>query len=71
MPSNASGTHTHPMPTIPIGTRVASLNGDDFVGTVIGHYERLDGRKGVVVQQDGARVVHAYGENRVEVINAK
>lgn len=50
----------------PIGTRVASINGDDFVGTVIGYYTRLDGRKGVVVQQDGTRVVHVYGETRVE-----
>jgi hypothetical protein len=30
--------------------------------------QRVAGRKGVVVQQDGARVVHVYGENRVEVL---
>ncbi len=34
---------------------------DGFVGTVIGHYTRLDGKKGVVVQQDGTNVVHVYG----------
>lgn len=35
---------------------------DGFVGTVIGHYERLDGKRGVVLQQDGTNVVHVYGE---------
>lgn len=35
---------------------------DGFEGTVIGHYERLDGKRGVVLQQDGTKVVHVYGE---------
>lgn len=33
---------------------------DGFQGTVIGHYERLDGEQGVVMQQDGCNVVHVY-----------
>lgn len=35
---------------------------DGFVGTVIGTYTRLDGKRGVVMQQDGTNVVHVYGE---------
>jgi hypothetical protein len=33
---------------------------DGFVGTVIGSYRRLDGEDGVVMQQDGTKVVHVY-----------
>lgn len=33
---------------------------DGFVGTVIGSYKRLDGEEGVVMQQDGCKVVHVY-----------
>lgn len=33
---------------------------DGFVGTVIGFYKRLDGEEGVVMQQDGCKVVHVY-----------
>ena len=35
---------------------------DGFQGTVIGHYKRLDGYEGVVMQQDGTKVVHVYGK---------
>lgn len=45
----------------PCGTRV-SIEHDGFAGVVIGHYERLDGKRGAVLQQDGTRVVHVYGE---------
>lgn len=34
---------------------------DGFVGTVIGRYKRLDGKAGVVMQQDGTNIVHVYG----------
>lgn len=33
---------------------------DGFKGTVIGAYKRLDGEEGVVMQQDGTKVVHVY-----------
>lgn len=33
---------------------------DGFVGTVIGSYRRLDGEEGVVMQQDGSKIVHVY-----------
>lgn len=45
----------------PRGTR-ARIEHDGFVGTVIGHYETLEGKPGVVLQLDNARVVHVYGE---------
>ncbi len=38
---------------------------DGFTGTVIGSYTTLEGKTGVVVQQDGTKVVHVYGETRV------
>lgn len=38
------------------------ISHDGFQGTVIGDYERLDGKRGVVLQQDNTMVVHVYGE---------
>lgn len=35
---------------------------DGFAGEVIGHYTTREGKRGVVLQQDGTRVVHVYGE---------
>jgi hypothetical protein len=35
---------------------------DGFAGDIIGHYTTREGKRGVVVQQDGTRVVHVYGE---------
>lgn len=35
---------------------------DGFVGTVIGVYTTLEGKRGVVLQLDNAKVVHVYGE---------
>lgn len=35
---------------------------DDFIGVVIGEYKTLEGKKGVVLQQNGTRVVHVYGD---------
>lgn len=34
---------------------------DEFQGVVIGFYCRLDGYPGTVLQQDGTKVVHVYG----------
>lgn len=39
-----------------------SIAHDGFAGDIIGHYETREGKRGVVVQQDGTRVVHVYGE---------
>lgn len=44
-----------------LGTTVA-IEHDGFVGTVIGYYETREGKRGVVLQQVGTRVVHVYGE---------
>ena len=35
---------------------------DGFEGTVIGNYVTREGKRGVVLQQTGTRVVHVYGE---------
>lgn len=35
---------------------------DGFSGNIIGYYTTREGKRGVVVQQDGTRVVHVYGE---------
>jgi len=45
----------------PKGTLV-EIDHDGFIGRVIGYYERHDGKRGVVLQQEGTRVVHVYGE---------
>lgn len=44
----------------PLGTHV-HIDHDGFHGRVIGHYRRDDGYDGVVLQQDGTKVVHVYG----------
>lgn len=38
------------------------IDHDGFAGTVIGDYVTKEGKAGVVLQQDGTRVVHVYGE---------
>lgn len=35
---------------------------DLFLGVVIGHYQRRDGKRGVVGQMMGTHIVHVYGE---------
>lgn len=35
---------------------------DGFEGTIIGHYVTREGKRGVVLQQVGTKVVHVYGE---------
>jgi len=44
-----------------VGTPIA-IEHDGFSGRVIGYYETLEGKRGVNLQLDGARVVHVYGE---------
>lgn len=44
---------------------------DGFAGDIIGHYETREGKRGVVVQQDGTRVVHVYGEKWIAAPDAK
>lgn len=39
-----------------------TIEHDGFSGDIIGHYTTREGKRGVVVQQDGTRVVHVYGE---------
>lgn len=38
-----------------------TIKHDGFTGTVVGHYIRHDGYNGIVLQLDGANVVHNYG----------
>lgn len=40
-------------------TRYRNIN-DGFVGLVIGEYETLEGKQGVVLQQVDTKVVHVY-----------
>ena len=47
-----------------------SVSYDGFTGDVIGSYTTREGKQGVVVQQDGTRVVHVYGRSRVEAAPA-
>ncbi|WP_395451152.1 hypothetical protein ACHMW7_15995 [Aminobacter sp. UC22_36] len=57
-----------PLPTpvsAPVGDRPTghvAIAHDGFSGEIIGHYITREGKSGVVVQQDGTRVVHVYGE---------
>lgn len=44
----------------PTGT--VEIAHDGFAGDIIGHYTTREGKRGVVVQQHGTRVVHVYGE---------
>jgi hypothetical protein len=38
------------------------IDHDGFIGHVVGLYTTLEGKRGVVLQQLGTRVVHVYGE---------
>ena len=38
---------------------------DGMVGERIGSYVTREGKRGVVLQQVGTKIVHVYGENRV------
>lgn len=43
---------------------------DGFIGDVIGSYVTREGKRGIVVQQDGTRVVHVYREDRATLASA-
>lgn len=43
-----------------------SIAHDGFAGDIIGHCLTREGKRGVVVQQDGTRVVHVYGEKWIK-----
>lgn len=45
----------------PIGYECSVLH-DGFDGTVQGYYVTREGKPGLVLQQEGTRVVHVYGE---------
>lgn len=45
----------------------AEIAHDNFSGDIIGKYVTREGKRGVVVQQDGTRVVHVYGEKWLPV----
>ena len=49
----------------PLGTEVW-IEYDDFTGSVIGYYTKRNGDRGVVLQQDTTKVVHVYGEKRLQ-----
>ncbi len=42
------------------------IDHDGFKGDVIGSYTTREGKRGVVIQQQGTRVVHVYGEKWVK-----
>lgn len=46
----------------PVGEMVHQIEHDGFEGTVIGSYVTREGKRGVVLQQVGTKVVHVYGE---------
>jgi hypothetical protein len=39
---------------------------DGFEGVVIGQYKTLEGKRGVVLQQTGTKVVHVYSERFIK-----
>jgi hypothetical protein len=43
----------------PIDTKLTVAH-DGFSGTVIGYYVTREGKPGLVLQQEGTRVVHVY-----------
>jgi hypothetical protein len=45
----------------PLG-KMFTIEHDGFVGTVCGYYQRADGKLGVCLQLDDAKVIHVYGE---------
>lgn len=57
----AGGSLADALQQYPLGTTF-KIEHDGFEGQVCGYYERGDGKRGVVLQQIGTRVVHVYGE---------
>ena len=54
----------------PRGTPV-TIEHDGFSGKVIGWYETLEGKPGVNLQLDNARVVHVYGMKWIDAKEGK
>lgn len=50
----------------PMGTSL-SVAHDGFAGTVQGYYMTREGKPGLVLQLDDARVIHVYGTKWFEV----
>ena len=46
----------------PVEALTHRIEHDGFEGTVQGNYVTREGKRGVVLQQIGTRVVHVYGE---------
>lgn len=42
--------------------QIVSIEHDGFKGNIIGYYRTREGKSGVVLQQEGTKVVHVYGE---------
>lgn len=53
----------------PMGTAL-SVEHDGFSGTVQGYYMTREGKPGLVLQLDNARVIHVYGTKWFEVDHA-
>lgn len=58
----ALALRSRPASALPVVGEVHNIAHDGFVGTVQGHYVTREGKRGVVLQQEGTRVVHVYGE---------
>ncbi len=43
-----------------------TIEHDGFIGDIIGHYVTREGKRGVVLQQIGTKVVHVYGEKWIK-----
>jgi hypothetical protein len=60
-PGNTRGWLYDMLDRFPLGSHF-TIEHDGFAGTVCGYYCRADGKLGVNLQLDGAKVVHVYGE---------
>lgn len=47
------------------GAKQVLIEHDGFHGDVIGFYTTREGKRGIVLQQIGTKVVHVYGERWV------
>lgn len=53
------------------GGRIYTIEHDGFVGSMQGSYITREGKRGVVLQQIGTRVVHVYGEKWLKTPDVK
>ena len=54
--------HIAPVGAQGVSQDTFTIEHDGFTGEVIGYYTTREGKRGVVLQQVGTRVVHVYGE---------